>query len=98
LLQFSILFGSCLFLLLRFFLRFLYDLREVIYDLRLNFHLFFALLVWPVCDAYHLAFFLTSRPKLRLFFFAIDVEVDFSGSNINLCSYGAKEWSPKNEQ
>jgi hypothetical protein len=39
-----------------------------------------------------------SMPKLKLFFFAIDVEADFSSSNVNLCSCGAEEWSPKNER
>jgi len=36
-------------------------------------------------------------PKVKLLFFAIDVEVDFFGSNINLYSCGAEECSPKDE-
>jgi hypothetical protein len=32
---------------------------------------------------------LLSGPKIKLLFFAIDVEADFSSFNINLCSRGA---------
>jgi hypothetical protein len=30
--------------------------------------------------------------------FSIDVEMDYSSSNINVCSHGAEEWSPKDER
>jgi hypothetical protein len=63
----------------------------------LNLYLSYALLVWPIFDADHFAFFLMSGPKLKLLFLAIDVEADFSSHNIDLCPCGAKEWSPKNE-
>jgi hypothetical protein len=88
---------SYLFLLLYLFLRFLCDLREVVYDLRLNLYLSYALLVWPVLDVDHFAFFLMPGLKPKLLFLAIDVEADFSSSNVNLHPCGAKEWSPKNE-
>ena len=91
-------FLGCFLLLLQLFLRFFNNLREIIYDLWLNFHLSYALLVWPVFDANHLAFFLMSGPKLKLFFFSFDVEMDLLCSNINLCFYRAEEWSPKNER
>jgi hypothetical protein len=39
-----------------------------------------------------------SGPKLKLFFLAVDIEADFSSSNINLSFCGAQEWSPKDEQ
>jgi hypothetical protein len=64
--------------------------------LRLNFNLLYALWVRPVLDTDHGALLL-SVPKVKLFFFAIDVEAHFSSSNINLSSYSAKEWSPKDE-
>jgi hypothetical protein len=87
----SIFLWSCLFLLLWFFLRFLSDLREVVYDLWLNLYLSYALLVWPVLDADCFAFFLMSGPKLKLLFLAINVEADFSSPNIDLCPCGAEE-------
>jgi hypothetical protein len=63
----------------------------------LNLYLSYALLVWPIFDADHFAFFLMSGLKLKLLFLAIDVEADFSSPNIDLCPFGAEEWSPKNE-
>jgi hypothetical protein len=66
-------------------------------DMRLNFYLSYALLVRPVLDADHFAVFLLSWPKLKLLL-SIDIEVDYFGSNINVVSCSAEEWSPKNER
>jgi hypothetical protein len=54
-------------------------------------------LVQPILDADHLGDLLWSGPKLEFFFFSIDVEMEYSSSNINVCSRGAEEWSPKDE-
>jgi hypothetical protein len=89
-------FGATFFFCFSFFLD-LSDLREVVYDLWLNLYLSYALLLWPLFDADHFAFFLMSGPKHKLLFLAIDVEANFSSPNIDLCPYSAKEWSPKNE-
>jgi hypothetical protein len=67
-------------------------------DMRLNFYLSYALLVRPVLDADHFAVFLLSRTKLKLLLLSIDIEADYSSSNINVGSHSAKEWSPKNER
>jgi hypothetical protein len=53
--------------------------------------------IWPVLDPYHGSLLLL-RPKVKLLFFAIDVEADFSGSNINLHHRSAQERSPKDEK
>ena len=91
-------FLGCFLLLLQLFLRFLFDLREVVYDLWLNFYLCYASLVWPIFDTNHFAFFLMPGPKLKLLLFVVDVETDLSRSNINLCFCGAEERSAKNER
>ena len=75
---------------------FLYFLDEVVHQLRLYLNLFNAMWVRPVLVMNHGALLLSGH-EVKLFFFAIDIEVDFSGSNINLCSSGAKEKSPKDE-
>jgi hypothetical protein len=54
----------------------------------LYFNLFYALWVHPIFDANHGALLL-SGPEVKLLLFAINVEVDFSGFDINLCSRGA---------
>ena len=68
-----------------------------VHQLRLYFNLLYALWVRPILDSYHGALLLP-RPKVKLFLFVVDVEADFSSSNINLCSRGAEEWLPKDEQ
>ena len=83
-------FGSGLFLFSLFFL------DEVVHQLRLYLNLLYALWVQPVLDFDHGALLLLG-PKVELLFFAIDVEADFSSSNINLCSSCAEEGSPKDE-
>ena len=55
-----------------------------------------ALWVWPIYDLDHGALLLP-RPEVKLFIFAINVEADFSGSNINLSSRSVQEGSPKDE-
>jgi len=69
---------------------------EVIHQLRLNLNLLDALWVRPVLDSNHGALLLPG-PEFELFLVAIDVEADFSGSNIDLCSHSAEERSPKDE-
>ena len=69
-------------------------LGEVVHQLRLYFNLLYALWIWPILDTDHVALLLPG-PKVKLLFFAIDVKADFSGSNINLCSYGAENGRPR---
>jgi hypothetical protein len=64
--------------------------------LRLYLNLFNDLWVWPILDADHGTLFL-SGPKVKLFFFSIDIEADFSSPNTNLCYHSAKERAPKDE-
>ena len=35
---------------------------------------------------------------MGIFFLAIDVEADFSGSDIDLCPHSAQEWTSKDER
>jgi hypothetical protein len=55
----------------------------------LDFNLPYALWVRSIFDTDHGALLLMSGPKLKLLLLAIDVEADFSCSNIDLCSRGA---------
>ena len=84
------------FLLLRPLFIFFTFLDEVVHQLRLYFNLLYVLWIRLILDMDHGALLLPG-PKVKLLFFAIDVEADFSSSNINLCSQGAEEWLPKDE-
>ena len=86
---------GCSFLLWPLFIFFVF-LDEVVHQLRLYLNPLYALWVLPILDKDHGALLLLG-PKVKLLLLAIDVEADFSGSNINLCSRGAEERSPKNE-
>ena len=92
---FFFLFWVVLFLLWPLFVFFIF-LDEVVHQLRLYLNLLYALWIRPIVDMDHGALLLP-WPKVKLLFFAIDVEADFSGSNNNLCSCGAEEWSPQDE-
>ena len=92
---FFFLFWVVLFLLWPLFI-FLIFLDEVVHQLRLYLNLLYSLWIQPILDTDHGALLLLG-PKVKLLFFAIDVEADFSGSNINLCSCSAEEGSPKDE-
>ena len=71
-------------------------LDKAVHQMRLYLNLLCALWVRPILDSYHGALLLP-RSKVELLFLAIDVEADFSSSNINLCSCGDEERSPKDE-
>ena len=62
-----------------------------------DFYLLYPLFIRLVLDPNHGALLLPG-PEVKLLLFAIDVEADFSGSNIDLCSSGAEEWSPQDER
>ena len=82
--------------LLQLLFVFLVLLNMAVHQLRLYLNLFNAMWVRPVLVMNHGALLLSGH-EVKLFFFAIDIEVDFSGSNINLSSYSAQEGSPKDE-
>ena len=84
------------FFLLRPLFIFFTFLDEVVHQLRLYFNLLYVLWIRLILDMDHGALLLPG-PKVKLLFFAIDVEADFSSSNINLCSSCAEEGSPKDE-
>jgi hypothetical protein len=52
--------------------------------------------IWLILDSDHGALLL-SRLEVKLLFFTIDVEANFFGSNIILCSHCAQEGPPKDE-
>ena len=70
--------------------------NKPVHHLRLDMNFLKALWVWPVLDTNHGALLLP-RPKGEFFFITIDIEVDFSGSNINLGFCSVQEGSPKDE-
>ena len=86
------------FLLLRPLLDFFVHIlvTEAVHQLGLNLNFPYALWIWPTLDPYHGALLL-SGPDIKLLFFTIDIEADFSSSNNNLCSRSAQERSPQVE-
>ena len=84
-------------LVLSIFYDFLHDVNEVVLLPWCQYDLSNALWVWPILDFDHGALLYLGLEE-ELLFLAIDVETDFSSSNIDLYPHSAQEWTSKDKQ
>ena len=79
------------------FYDFLHDVNEVVLLSWCQYDLSNALWVWPILDFDHGALLYLGLEE-ELLFLAIDVETDFSSSNIDLYPRSAQEWTSKDKR